>query len=78
MADESEKLLFRMQHIIPRNLSAMKKLKETPATSTNVPQEIEVQMTWGKIAGGLYIYYYYIIILPRVLLFTEQLKFGDH
>lgn len=51
MASESEKLIFRLQHIIPRNLSDIHKFKETSAASTNVPQEIEVQMTWGKVAG---------------------------
>ena len=50
MADETDKLLFRMQHIIPRNLStSMHQLKEIP--SSTGPTEMEFEMTWGKITG---------------------------
>ena len=51
--DQSERLLFRMQHIIPRTLAA------TPGQTTmlaksataNGPEEFTYQMTYGKVAG---------------------------
>ena len=57
MDDKSEKILFRMQHIIPKNLPVAStnqlqfhQITTIPSTS-NEPKEFEFQMTWGKIAG---------------------------
>lgn len=60
MAEDSARLLFRLQHIIPQSVpnSQMKKdvsmfvTKHTPASSPDEPGEIEFQMSWGKIAGN--------------------------
>ena len=53
MANDSEKILFRLNHIIPKSLSL--KIKENEnigkIDATDGPQEIFFQMTWGKIAG---------------------------
>ena len=60
MTDDSARLLFRMNHIIPRNLSSASSIHTfIPATKneTNVPdgpEEVEFQMTWGKVAGIRY------------------------
>lgn len=54
MANEDEqKLLFRMQHIIPRGLSSptISNNPNTNISSSSSPEEIEIQMTWGKVAG---------------------------
>ncbi len=52
MANDAEKLLFRMQHIIPQQLSSVLNVHEKETTSSHVnPMEIEFQMTWGKVAG---------------------------
>ena len=56
MAEEKEKItLFRLQHIIPRSLtqSAFHKngLTTIISSTPDCPQEVEFQMTWGKIAG---------------------------
>jgi len=58
MADSEKRLLFRLQHIIPR-LSAVSALPKPMDDSIQTPnsdglygpEEIEFQMTWGKIAG---------------------------
>ena len=48
MTDEAGRLQFRLQNIIPRSLS-------TPKVAG--PEEVEFQMTWGKVAGTkVYIY----------------------
>ena len=50
MAQEtSEKLLFRMQHIIPQNLNASSEF--ITVDTVIVPEEVEFPMTWGKVAG---------------------------
>ncbi len=54
MANEDEqKLLFRMQHIIPRGLASpsISNNPDTNQSSPSSPEEIEIQMTWGKVAG---------------------------
>lgn len=43
----SEKLLFRMQHIVPQNLKASSEFGD----SVVGPEEVEFPMTWGKVAG---------------------------
>lgn len=56
MANEDEqKLLFRMQHIIPRGLASpsISNNPDTNQSSPSSPEEIEIQMTWGKVAGGI-------------------------
>jgi hypothetical protein len=42
-----------MQHIIPRGLSSptISNNPNTNISSSSSPEEIEIQMTWGKIAG---------------------------
>jgi hypothetical protein len=60
MASDAEKLLFRMQHIIPQQLASVavndKDTSSSPLNGNN-PMEIEFQMTWGKVAGrSIYIY----------------------
>ena len=56
MANEDEqKLLFRMQYIIPRGLAASSTVSHNSDTETSSsPKEIEIQMTWGKVAGGIW------------------------
>lgn len=56
MAENSEKLLFRMKHIIPHGLSSASQtiptlttLQQTPALDG--PMDFVVEMTFGKIAG---------------------------
>lgn len=52
MANESEnKLLFRMHHIIPRGLASSFDIPDSGITLPPSPQDIEIQMTWGKVAG---------------------------
>lgn len=55
MAEESEKLLFRLQHIIPRSLSAASSSNiSSSANKTNsvdTPEELTFQMSFGKLAG---------------------------
>jgi flagellin-specific chaperone FliS len=52
MANDAEKMLFRMQHIIPQQLSSVLNVHDKETVSSNVnPMEIEFQMTWGKVAG---------------------------
>jgi len=58
MADSEKRLLFRLQHIIPR-LSAVSALPGSTDTSSLTPnsdgiygpEEIEFHLTWGKIAA---------------------------
>jgi len=52
--EEEQKLLFRMQHIIPRGLESptISSNPDTRISSSSSPEEIEIQMTWGKVAGG--------------------------
>ncbi len=54
MANEDEqKLLFRMKHIIPRGLASptISNNPNTIISSSSSFEEIEIQMTWGKVAG---------------------------
>ncbi|KAK4020188.1 hypothetical protein OUZ56_002181 [Daphnia magna] len=52
MANESEnKLLFRMHHIIPRGLTSSFDIPDSGITLPPSPQDIEIQMTWGKVAA---------------------------
>ena len=54
MANDSERLLFRLNHIIPKSLSLINEDTNKKANSIpvdNGPQEVFFQMTWGKIAG---------------------------
>lgn len=59
MSSDEQKLLFRLQHIIPRTLATAapasaesRELMAAVKTSTDgQPQEVEFQMTWGKVAG---------------------------
>lgn len=57
MASDEERLAFRLRHIIPRSLTPASYSKnglmtvlQKPA-SPNEPEEVEIQMTWGKIYG---------------------------
>lgn len=57
--EQSKKFLFRLQHIVPRELSiaAPNRVNYIPTSanqsgSTSVAQEIEFQMTFGKVAGN--------------------------
>lgn len=62
MTEEIEQIaLFRLQHIIPRSLkqSAFHKNKLMTVISNPPdlkPQEVEFQMTWGKIYGNMILY----------------------
>jgi hypothetical protein len=51
---EQQKLLYRLQHIIPRSLSTSifhnNKLQILSSKTSN-PEDVEFQMTWGKVAG---------------------------
>ena len=52
----SDRLLFRLQHIIPRNLSsaffANRPLASSNATNSFAePEEFTFPMTWGNVAG---------------------------
>lgn len=50
--NNAERLQFRLQHIIPKNLAKIDHtIKETNRPLTNGPSEIEIQMTWGIVAG---------------------------
>ncbi len=53
---ERQKLLYRLQHIIPRSLSTSSfynnKLQIPSSTTSDGPQDVEFQMTWGKVAGS--------------------------
>lgn len=59
MAEDSEKLLYRMQNIIPRGLSSTSQnIIATPTLTTAIekaaldgPQDFVIEMTFGKIAG---------------------------
>ncbi len=62
MASEDERLAFRLRHIIPRSLTPATYSKSGSMTvlrkpsSPNEPEEVEIQMTWGKIYGNLLIF----------------------
>ena len=53
---ERQKLLYRLQHIIPRSLSTSSfyndKLQIPWSKTADGPQDVEFQMTWGKVAGS--------------------------
>lgn len=49
--DHSERLLFRMQHIIPRLMSTAGQSESTKSVSADGPVEMTYPMTYGKIAG---------------------------
>jgi len=64
MEDHEKKLLFRLQHIVPQDLSTRPPLhlesglskdenpNTTPANDDHYNwKEIEFQMPWGKVAG---------------------------
>lgn len=58
MTDDTARLLFRMNHIIPRSLSSTPlslnvktKSNNGEIDSSRIPEEAEFQMTWGKIGG---------------------------
>lgn len=56
MSDDYDKLLFRLQHLIPQGLSsAAPKLNKTDnnnnVSSKNCFEEVEFQMTYGRVAG---------------------------
>ncbi|EFX76294.1 hypothetical protein DAPPUDRAFT_306263 [Daphnia pulex] len=56
---ERQKLLYRLQHIIPRSLSTSSfynnKLQiPSSKTSADGPQDVEFQMTWGKVAARIW------------------------
>jgi hypothetical protein len=63
MGDEnSEKTLFRLRHIVPRNLvssfypshsASSEKAKVVRYQNPDGSEEIEFQLTWGKFAGNL-------------------------
>ena len=59
MADDRERLAFRLQHIIPRSLTPATFNKNGSIQITanpslpDGPQEVFFQMTWGKIAGKI-------------------------
>jgi len=55
MATDTERIAFRLKHIIPR----LTKVKPDSLTSStpaplkvDEPQELEFHMTWGKVAGN--------------------------
>ena len=58
---DSERLLFRVKHIIPRSISSTGSLPfaykkdgivgKSSGTEPGCPQDVEFQMTWGKVAG---------------------------
>lgn len=54
-SDAQEKLLFRMNHLIPRGFSATHPKANSTQNSAETlgPEEIQMQMTWGKVAGGV-------------------------
>lgn len=66
MADDASRLLFRLQHILPRTFSIcaaqsrqITQCSQSPTIEVlqhDESQEVEFQMTWGKIAGNLMIY----------------------
>lgn len=55
---ERQKLLYRLQHIIPCSLSTSSfynnklQIPSSNKTSAGGPQDVEFQMTWGKVAGS--------------------------
>ena len=57
MDSDQERLLFRMNHIVPRGLSSTAKTSlkiDNRQISTELTAEaFEIQMTWGKVAGRL-------------------------
>jgi hypothetical protein len=65
--NDSEKLLFRLNHIIPKGLSLKIKENENIAKidATDGPQEIFFQMTWGKIAGIQRNYVHLLLFPPN-------------
>ena len=58
MTDDSERLLFRMNHIIPRSLSTSftnsggySITNKGIVPPNHVFEDVVFQMTWGKVAG---------------------------
>ena len=58
---EKEKLLFRMQHIIPQGLSTPQVVNKGPIADGG-PEEIEFQMSYGKMAGSYILFIIHFII----------------
>lgn len=60
MADDRDKLLFRMKHLVPKlshpNLENVKELSAqnspTSLQPTNEPEEVIFPMTWGNLRGN--------------------------
>lgn len=77
--DAEDKLLFRMSHIVPRGLASSKTFN-TNEEAAPVPEEIEIQMTWGKIAGRYFLnvlLFYKLYLCYNTRLSLKQ-KPGDH
>lgn len=58
VAKEQQKLLYRLQHIIPRSLGTSSFYNNkheivVPQTS-DAPEDVEFQMTWGKVAARIW------------------------
>ena len=56
MAEDRERIEFRLKHIIPRTLTPANYYKNGLMTVIDTSpdglfQEVRLQMTWGKIAG---------------------------
>lgn len=71
---QQQKLLFRMQHIIPRNLSSDSRPASVLATASKTepidvigPDEVEFPMTFGKVAGNQK----HINVIPVNLMFAS-------
>ena len=66
MADETEKLRFRMQNIIPRCLSseaAINNHTTAPTHQPDGPEEFVMELSYGKLAGIKLSNEFYIILI---------------
>ena len=50
--ETSSRLLFRLQHLIPRLLTSVSLDSNNIQNSSENPREIQLDMTWGKICGN--------------------------
>lgn len=55
MTNEAEdKALFRMNNIVPKGLASATTFRnDQESVSSYSAEEVEIQMTWGKIAGAV-------------------------
>ena len=52
--DSSSRVLFRLQHLIPRLLPSVSLDSKNIQNTAENPQEIKLDLTWGKICGNIF------------------------